>query len=144
MPPDWIILAYKLPSEPSARRVYLWRKLKKLGAETIFDAVWILPATPRTYEQFQWLTVEIQEMGGEAMFWQTRSAFSNQDEKLMALFTRHTDEAYQALLNRMQDCPADIMSLAQEYQQIKQRDYFESAVGQLVRERFLALRGETE
>jgi adenylate kinase family enzyme len=142
MMPNWILLTYKLPSEPSAPRVYLWRKLKKLGAETIFDAVWILPDTPRTHEQFQWLAAEIQEMGGEAMFWQAQSEFSGQDEKLMALFTRHTDEAYQTLFNRMQDRTADIATLAHEYQQIKQRDYFESSMGQQVRERFLALRGE--
>ena len=38
--PVWLLLTYKLPTEPSRRRVYVWRKLKRLGAIRIFEAVW--------------------------------------------------------------------------------------------------------
>jgi hypothetical protein len=47
-------------------RVYIWRKLKRLGAVLFQDAVRVLPNAARTLEQFQWLAAEIVEMGGEA------------------------------------------------------------------------------
>ena len=31
--PSWLLLTYKVPPEPAAKRVSLWRKLKGLGAE---------------------------------------------------------------------------------------------------------------
>jgi len=46
----WVLLHYKIPREPSAQRVFIWRKLKRLGALLLHDALWVLPATPRTRE----------------------------------------------------------------------------------------------
>ena len=60
----WLLLAYKVQREPSANRVYVWRQMKQLGAIALQDAVWVLPETPRTREQFQWLAAEITELGG--------------------------------------------------------------------------------
>jgi len=60
----WLLLHYRLPAQPSALRVYIWRKLKRLSAILLNDAVWVLPDTPRTAEHFQWLAAEIQEMQG--------------------------------------------------------------------------------
>ncbi len=139
---DWLLLTYKLAAEPSARRVYIWRKLKRLGAISIFEAVWVLPDSPRTHEQFQWLAAEIQEMGGEAMFWKAHNELSGQEEALAALFSKQTDTSYQALLARFEAPDPDLAALSQEYQQIRQRDYFHTRVGQQVRERLLSARGE--
>lgn len=138
----WLLLTYKLAAEPSARRVYIWRKLKRLGAITIFEAVWVLPDSPRTYEQFQWLAAEIQEMGGEAMFWKAQAELSGQEDQLIEHFSGQVDKAYQELLMKLGQPDADRGKLAQTYQQIRQRDYFHSAVGQQVRERLLAVRKE--
>lgn len=138
----WLLLTYKLPSKPSARRVYVWRKLKKLGAITIFEAVWVLPDSPRSYEQFQWLVAEIQEMGGEGMFWKARSELTSQEEELTCWFTKQVDIAYQSLLEKLEQPRPNFTALAQEYQQIAQRDYFHSTLGQQVYTRLLAARGD--
>ncbi len=139
--PGWLLLTYKLPSEPSARRVYVWRKLKRLGAVNVYEAVWVLPETFRTREQFQWLAVEIQEMGGEAMVWAGRPEFSGQEEIVRGQFTRQVEEAYQELLDRLAQKGMDVSEAAAEYMQIKQRDYFDSALGKAVRQKLLAVRG---
>ena len=47
-------------SVPKQRSEHVWRKLKQLGAIALQDAVWVLPQTPRTQEQFQWLAIEIE------------------------------------------------------------------------------------
>jgi hypothetical protein len=135
---NWLLLTYKLPSEPSARRVYIWRKLKRLGAITIFDAVWVLPETPRTHEQFQWLATEIQELGGEAMFWKAQAELAGQEEALIGQFQCQVDETYRALLERMDHDQIEVTVAAQEYQQIRQKDYFQSEVGRQIQESLLA------
>lgn len=141
---SWLLLTYKLPAEPSARRVYVWRKLKKLGALTIFEAVWVLPDSPRTYEQYQWLVAEIQEMGGEAMFWKAKSELAGQEQELTCRFTQQVDTTYHTLLEKLEQPEPDLANLAQEYQQVTQRDYFHSKLGQQVRSRLMAARGDAQ
>jgi hypothetical protein len=138
----WLLLTYKLPAEPSARRVRVWRKLKKMGAVTIFEAVWVLPDSQRSYEQFQWLVAEIQEMGGEAMFWKAQSELASQEDELVVQFTNQVNVAYQSIINRLVQPQTDLATLAQEYQQVNQRDYFHSELGQQLRERLLTARGD--
>lgn len=137
---NWILLTYRLPSEPSARRVYVWRKLKRLGAISVFDAVWVLPDTPRTHEQFQWLATEIQEMSGEAMFWRAEVELAGQEEVLVRYFRIQVEDLYRALLERIEQGSIEAVEAAQEYQRIRQKDHFQSEVGLSVREKLLASR----
>jgi hypothetical protein len=34
---QWVLLAYRLPREPSAPRLAVWRSLKRLGAAQLLD-----------------------------------------------------------------------------------------------------------
>src|SRR3954447_3548947 len=90
----WVVLVYKIPREPAAGRVYVWRKLKRLGALLLHDAVWVLPDTPRTREQFQWLTAEITEMTGEAQVWASRLVQAEQEDRLVQQFLEQSETAY--------------------------------------------------
>src|SRR5258708_19561808 len=58
---SWLVLAYRVPRGPTSARVYIWRKMKQLGAIAVQDAVWVLPSTPRTQDQFQWLPTAISD-----------------------------------------------------------------------------------
>ncbi len=62
----WLLLIVTLPPHPSSLRVRAWRKLRALGAVALKNSVYLLPFTPENYEQFQWLTQEVQKDGGEA------------------------------------------------------------------------------
>jgi hypothetical protein len=79
----WLLLLYKVPREPSSRRVYIWRKLKRLGATLIHGAVWVLPKSPEALEQFQLLADEIREFGGNVLLWEAHLAIDEQDETLV-------------------------------------------------------------
>jgi hypothetical protein len=140
----WLVLVYKIPREPAASRVYVWRKLKRLGALLLHDAVWLLPDTPWTREQFQWLAVEIRELGGEALMWESRMVLPGQDEVLVQQFEADVDEAYRAILAALQQADADLPALARQYQQVQTRDYFQSPLGQQVRAALVAARGGDE
>jgi hypothetical protein len=95
---DWLLLHYKLPSKPSALRVYIWRKLKRMGAILLHDAIWVVPDSPRTAEQFQWLRAEVQEMGGNAYYWRATSILEEHDQTIMEKFKKQVDEVYTKLL----------------------------------------------
>src|SRR5215212_3058885 len=136
----WVLLHYKIPTAPSARRVYVWRKLKRLGALLIQDAVWVLPATPRTQEQFQWLAAEIQEQGGEALLWEARLLLGTPEEGLRQQFVEQVDREYAVILAALGAADANLAALSRQYQQARLADYFQSPLGRQVRDMLLAAR----
>ena len=138
---SWVLLVYRIPREPTASRAMVWRKLKRLGALLLHDAVWVLPATPWTREQFQWLAVEIGELGGEAHLWESRLLLNGQSDALVQQFQARVDAAYQEILEDLSREDPDLVALSRKYQQIRAQDYFHSALGQQVRMRLMNARG---
>lgn len=138
---SWVLLVYKVPREPTAGRAMVWRKLKRLGALLLHDAVWVLPATAWTREQFQWLAVEIGELGGEAYLWESRLLLNGQAEELVRQFQTRVEAAYQEILDELEQENVDLVALSRKYQQIRAQDYFHSTMGTLVRERLMRARG---
>ena len=138
----WLLLHYKLPNKPSALRVYTWRKLKRLGAILLHEAVWVLPDLSRTAEQVQWLTAEIREMGGEAYSWRANTVFGESDEAITEQFNQQVDVIYSELLKKLEKPRADLQEISRQYQQTAAQDFFHSQLGLLVREKLTAKRGE--
>ncbi len=140
---SWVLLVYRVPREPTSSRATVWRKLKRLGALLLHDAVWVLPATPWTREQFQWLAVEIGELEGEAYLWESRLLLNGQEDALVRQFQARVDAAYQEILDGLEQDDADLVALSRKYQQVRAQDYFHSEVGLQVRERLMSARGGT-
>ena len=138
----WLLLHYKLPSKPSALRVYIWRKLKRLGAILLHEAIWVLPDLPRTAEQVQWLAAEIQEMGGNAYYWRANTILGAQDESIVRQFNQQVEAVYSQLLKKLEKPRADLQEISQQYQQTASQDFFHSKLGLLVREKLTSKRGE--
>lgn len=138
---EWVLLHYRVPSTPSARRVYVWRKLKQLGAMLLHDSVWALPHTEWTYEQFQWLAAEIEELEGEAMLWRSVLIHPGQDDALVAKFVAASEAEYAPLREALAVEGADLADVSRRFLQIRRRDYFDCAGGKQVYE---ILRAERE
>jgi hypothetical protein len=136
----WILLTYKLPSEPSASRVGIWRKLKRLGALLLHDAVWVLPASARNREQFQWLAAEVHELGGDALLWQADALQPAQEDRLYQQFFAQVEPAYLEILAALDQPDRDVAALARRYQQVLQQDQCASPLGAQVRAALLAAR----
>ena len=132
----WLLLLFKMPSEPSAVRVAAWRKLKRLGAILLNDATWILPMTPWTREQFQWLAAEIREHSGEAMVWEARLA-DQEDQSLADQFLAQVDASYREILAELERDDAHLAALARRYQQVQTIDHLRSNLGTRVRDALL-------
>ena len=140
----WLLLVYKIPREPSANRVSIWRKLKRLGAISLQDALWVLPDKPNTREQLQWLVEEIEESGGEATLWESALASHKQHHALVRQFCEQADKLYAKILKELTKGKADLAALSRRYQQAEAISYFPTDLGKKVREALIAAAGETK
>ncbi len=144
---SWALLVFTLPREPSAPRVAVWRKLKKLGAILLHDSVWVLPAQSALLEHFRWLAAEIRESAGEALVWVAQQGLPDQDDALVEQFQAQAEMDYQAILAALDaaksgeknDANTERVALARRYQQARARDYFHAPSADFARARLEAL-----
>jgi len=98
MAPDaglrWLLLIHQLPAKPAYVRVKVWRRLQALGAVTVKNAVYALPVSDDSREDFAWLTKEIEEAGGEAIVCEAALVEGLNDHELKGLFDAARDEDY--------------------------------------------------
>lgn len=137
----WLLLVYRIPREPTAGRVFVWRKLKQLGAIALQDAVWVLPQTPRTQEQLQWLVAEITELKGEAMLWEAEQLYATDTEALRRQFTEPVEIEYREIIAALKKKDRDLAVLSKRFQEVQTRDYFASELGRQTRDKLLAAGG---
>ena len=90
---SWLLFLYKVPHEPSSYRVYVWRKLKRIGALLLHDSAWALPMSSRSLAQFQELAAEIAKLGGDSLLWEARLAVGIQDEALVGALLAQREPA---------------------------------------------------
>ena len=91
---QWLLLIHQLPAKPAYARVKIWRRLKGLGAVTVKNSVYALPANGETREDFAWLVKEIAELGGEAFVCEATLVDGIGDGEVQALFDAARDEDY--------------------------------------------------
>jgi len=93
----WVLLAYRLPREPSTPRIALWRRLRRLGVAQLVDGLVALPLDRRTREQFEWLAESIEEAGGSASVWTARPSAPAEERALVDRMTEAVTADYRAV-----------------------------------------------
>ncbi len=127
-----MLLAYRLPREPSTPRIALWRKLRRLGAAQVVDGLAALPLDARNREQLEWLADEVVEAAGEATIWVAELGSSAQDRELTDLMRKAVAADYLALIAAAvaaREEPSGqrrrtLGRLRRELRRIRARDYF--------------------
>jgi hypothetical protein len=104
----WILMTYKVPSEPAAKRVAFWRRLKAMGAVYLQNGVCLLPRTDEHMRQLKMLENDATEMGGEAFLLVTTSLDKAQEDKVIARFKADRDAHYQEFLGKCDAFTAEI------------------------------------
>lgn len=129
---SWVLLAYRLPREPSTPRSTLWRKLRRLGAAQVLDGLAALPLDARNRERLEWLADEVAEAGGEATIWVGELGSAAQERELATRMVETVAVDYRALheeaVAAREQPPGQrrrtLKRLRRELRRIRARDYF--------------------
>jgi len=105
---EWILMAYKVPPEPSSRRVAIWRRLKGLGAVYIQNGVCILPKNEDHQRQFKIIENEIINLGGEVLLLETSSLDKKQEKNIIQRFNEERNAEYHEFLGKCRDYMGEI------------------------------------
>lgn len=129
---SWVLLAYRVPREPSTPRIAIWRKLRQLGVAQIVDGLVALPADARTKEQLEWVADRVVEAGGEAGIWIAQAGSLKQERGLAAGMAEAVAEDYRAVIEAAKSALGEddvsrrrtLGRLRRELARIARRDHF--------------------
>jgi hypothetical protein len=105
-PTHWLLLIYRIPTEPTRLRAGVWRKLKGLGAIYLQNSAVALPFSPHSERALRTLRAEIQEMGGKATLFSS-TTLAGQDQ-LVEAFNAARDEEYEEIIDKCDDFLAQV------------------------------------
>ena len=104
---QWLILTYRIPSEPSRLRALVWRRLKSLGAIYLVNSAAALPVSRSGERALRKLRTEIiDEMGGTAVLLLCDPLGGASE--LVAAFNAARDDEYEEIIDRCVDFVAQV------------------------------------
>jgi hypothetical protein len=149
---QWVLLAYRLPREPSTPRIAIWRKLKRLGAAQLLDGLVALPLDSRNRERLEWLAEEVTDAAGEATIWVGELGSAAQERELAARMSEAVAGEYRTVIEEAAKLRAQapgrrrrsLSRLRRELRRIRARDYFPPLERELARQAVEQLAGALE
>jgi len=139
---EWVMLAYRMPREPSTPRITVWRRLRRLGVAQPVDGLVLLPAEPRTREGLEWVAERVTEAGGQATLWTARNLSAAEEDATVATMNAAISAEYAALTRAARAAAPGALThaaalatdpgrragqLARALNQARSRDYFGAA-----------------
>jgi hypothetical protein len=98
----WLLLVYRVPSEPSNNRVSVWRELKRMGALYLQQCVCILPAFPRSEQGIEAVKRRIESLGGTHMVFRVPHAEETEAQHLVDGFRQLSAKEYDEIIEECQ------------------------------------------
>jgi hypothetical protein len=95
---QWLQLTYKVPSEPSQKRVWVWRRLQNLGAFALQNSVYLLPYSEEVEKHFRQLAHEIHEMGGEASIFSVTALDGEDERRILQVIVEAREGEYHTVI----------------------------------------------
>ena len=102
----WLLLVYRVPSEPTRLRATVWRRLKALGAIYLQNSAAALPASESAERSLRALRNEIGEMGGSAHLLRCDPMVAGGD--ITDAYNAARDDEYEEIEDRCRDFHAEI------------------------------------
>jgi DNA-binding transcriptional regulator PaaX len=109
--PGWLLLIYRVPSEPTRLRAAVWRRLKGLGAIYLQSSTAALPVSPANERALRKLHHDIIGMTGTASLLSCEVLVGERD--VIAAFQAARDDEYEEIVDKCQDFLGQV---AKEYQ----------------------------
>jgi hypothetical protein len=127
---EWLCLLFLLPTKRAHARVQAWRRLQRAGAVLLKNSAYVLPASPESREDFEWIRQEIVSSGGQAMVLAARAPDVTTEEEIVAAFraargrdfeTLHEDAARLVRLARQRSASNAGRQVTQTLRRLRER-----------------------
>ena len=97
-PDRFTVLVYRMPAQPTAGRVAVWRQLKKIGAIYLQQSVCVFPANAQVRRDLASILRRITDAGGEYHQLPLRKLDGQEEDKLIQQFQEQTSNHYQEII----------------------------------------------
>lgn len=94
----FVVLVYRMPSKPTAGRVWVWRQLKKVGAIYLQQSVCVFPDLASVRGELQAILARIEDGAGEFHLLPLRQLSAEEERKLVEQFLEQTSKHYQEII----------------------------------------------
>jgi hypothetical protein len=94
----WIVLLFRMPSEPARHRIALWRDLRKAGAVSLGQSAWTLPDVPAVRPVLERAERRAATAGGELLRLVAEGLTPADVERLTALYEAARAEEWREFL----------------------------------------------
>ncbi|MCB1490511.1 MAG: chromate resistance protein ChrB [Rhodobiaceae bacterium] len=105
---SWLLLTYKIPPEPAAKRMAVWRRLKGLGAVYLQNGVCLVPRTDDHIRHLKMIENDIDAANGECVILETVALDRAQEAKVVGRFKADRDDAYEEFLDKCDDFEREV------------------------------------
>ena|SRR5438034_8290670 len=95
---DWVLLTYHLPAEPSRHRVAVWRELRRVGAVSLQQATWAVPARPEFIDAVARAVELIERADGDVVVFDAAPQGEEMAARIEARFTSERDAEWNEFL----------------------------------------------
>jgi DNA-binding transcriptional regulator PaaX len=102
----WLVLIYRVPSEPTRLRSTVWRRIKSLGAIYLQNSAAALPASLAAERALRKLRSEILDMSGTAVLLSCTVLAGEQEVR--AAFQAARDDEYEEIVDKCHDFLAQV------------------------------------
>lgn len=99
----WLLLIHQIPPRPAYLRAKIGRRLQRVGAVAIKNAVYALPSRPQSREELQGVAREVAEGGGDATVCTATMVDGLSDEQVEALFRTAREKDYAEIAREARD-----------------------------------------
>ncbi len=97
----WLLLVYRVPSEPTRLRAAVWRRLKSIGAIYLQNSAAALPASTAAERALRKLRSEILDMSGTATL--LSCAVLAGEKEIRAAFQTARNDEYEEIVDKCED-----------------------------------------
>jgi len=144
--PQWVVLVYRVPSEPASKRVSVWRELRRLGALYLQQCVCIFPRIDGVGAAVQQVTHKIASQGGEFTLFEVPNLSREDETKIVEGFRSLRDKEYAEIVEECEtkfvkeieferfrenftyeeaeEIQQDLEKIRRWYETVKARDWF--------------------
>ena len=150
----WLLVAVSTAGAPASLRVYVWRRLRLLGAVYLQQSVCVLPATPDVRREINRFADRVRQEGGAVRVLGFQATDLREHRRLVAEFNDARDTEYAELSDgvpsfleelamerrrgrttyaEVEESEADLERFRSWLAKITKRDYFRASKGEEAR-----------